>query len=81
VPDPRSPDNLELWQSDGTEAGTVMVRDIYPGSTGSNPTNLVSMNNKLYFTADNGVHGRELWDPPAVEPTVGQRRLPVHRRL
>jgi ELWxxDGT repeat protein len=56
----------ELWQSDGTEAGTVMVQDINPGSAASDPQDLVAMNNKLYFSADDGVHGRELWDPPAV---------------
>ena len=27
----------ELWKSDGTEAGTVLVRDIRSGATGSKP--------------------------------------------
>ena len=27
---------VELWKSDGTEAGTVLVKDIYPGETGPN---------------------------------------------
>ncbi len=61
-----NPTNVELWQSDGTAAGTVMVQDIYPGSTGSDPAWLVAMNNKLYFAATDPVHGRELWDPPPV---------------
>lgn len=56
----------ELWQSDGTAAGTVMVQDVNPGSAASDPQDLVAMNNKLYFSADDGVHVRELWDPPAV---------------
>ena len=33
-------DNLsgsELWKSDGTLAGTVLVKDIVPGTVGSNP--------------------------------------------
>src|SRR5215210_8040536 len=30
----------ELWKSDGTEAGTVMVKDINPGAAGSHPDNL-----------------------------------------
>jgi ELWxxDGT repeat protein len=59
-------DGRELWQSDGTTAGTVMVQDINPGSASSGPQDLVAMNNKLYFSADDGVHGRELWDPPPV---------------
>ena len=28
----------ELWKSDGTEAGTVRVKDIYPGSLSSYPS-------------------------------------------
>ena len=27
----------ELWKSDGTAAGTVLVKDINPGSDGSDP--------------------------------------------
>ena len=27
----------ELWKSDGTEAGTVLVKDINPGSGSSSP--------------------------------------------
>ena len=27
----------ELWRSDGTEAGTVMVQDLYRGQKGSKP--------------------------------------------
>ena len=50
----------ELWKSDGTETGTVMVKDI--NSTGdSNPENLVNVNGVLYFTANNSIDGIELW--------------------
>jgi ELWxxDGT repeat protein len=62
----------ELWQSDGTASGTIMVQDIYPGAASdgapasSYPSHLVSMNNKLYFAATDPVHGTELWDPPPV---------------
>jgi ELWxxDGT repeat protein len=55
----------ELWVSDGTESGTQLVKNIQPNSDsgydGSNPDNLTVFNNKLYFTADNGVNGQELW--------------------
>ncbi len=51
----------ELWKSDGTEAGTVLVRDIRPGSSYSSPYHLTAVGNTLYFTADNGVNGTELW--------------------
>jgi ELWxxDGT repeat protein len=54
----------ELWKSDGAEAGTVLVKDIAPGSSGSlpgYPRALVSINGTLFFSADDGVDGRELW--------------------
>lgn len=51
----------ELWTSDGTAAGTRLVKDILPGPGGSDPRHLVSFNNELYFAADNGSVGRELW--------------------
>ncbi len=38
-----------------------MVRDIYPGLHGSNPANLHISYNKLYFKANNGFNGPELW--------------------
>ena len=51
----------EIWKSDGTEAGTVMVKDIVSGSSGSNPYQLTDVNGTLFFTANDGVHGFELW--------------------
>ncbi len=55
----------ELWLTDGTQAGTMMVKDINPGSGGSNPDALMVAgpkgNEKLYFAADDGEHGIELW--------------------
>jgi ELWxxDGT repeat protein len=55
----------ELWKSDGTEAGTVMVKDIYPGSSSSlsdaSSTYLTNVNGTLYFAANDGTHGTELW--------------------
>ena len=51
----------ELWKSDGTEAGTVMVKDIWPGSSGSYVDWLTGVGETLYFRANDGVHGVELW--------------------
>jgi len=52
---------VELWKTNGTEAGTVLVKDINPFINFSNPTNLTLFNNVLYFFADDHEHGRELW--------------------
>ena len=51
----------ELWKSDGTAAGTVMVKDINPGLSGSGPSWLTDVNGTLFFTADDGSTGTELW--------------------
>ena len=51
----------ELYKSDGTAAGTVLVKDINPGSADSDPGNLTNVNGTLFFTADDGTHGTELW--------------------
>jgi ELWxxDGT repeat protein len=53
--------NNELWKTDGTAAGTVLVKDIRPGDNSSDPLDLMWINGTLYFTADDGVNGRELW--------------------
>src|SRR5262245_52744934 len=46
----------ELWRSDGTEAGTTLVKDILPGPDGSSPTWLVDVNGTVFF-----VVGTALW--------------------
>lgn len=58
----RSPGfGYELWVSDGTENGTVLVKDIYEGTSSSGLYHRTSFKNKLYFEADEGVYGDELW--------------------
>src|SRR6202035_3431680 len=52
---------LELWKSDGTAAGTVLVKDINQGSVNSNPGNLTNVNGTLFFSATDATHGQELW--------------------
>jgi ELWxxDGT repeat protein len=69
-------DGSELWKSDGTAAGTVMVKDINPGSFGSSPASLTLSGGHLFFTANDGTHGVELWDPPVWSPAVNAP--PVH---
>ena len=57
----------ELWKSDGTEAGTVMVKNIRAGSSSSSPGMLTAVGNILYFTAYDNVNGRELWKSDGTE--------------
>lgn len=51
----------ELWKTDGTAAGTGIVKDIFPGAATSSPSSLRATNGKLYFSADDGFKGREPW--------------------
>ena len=57
----------ELWKSDGTEAGTVLVKDVFPGANYSDVSNLTSVGGTLYFTANDGVVGTELWKSNGTE--------------
>jgi ELWxxDGT repeat protein len=52
----------ELWATDGTSAGTVLAKDLRPGTIGSNPQFIKSPANTLYFLASDGVQGSDaLW--------------------
>jgi ELWxxDGT repeat protein len=51
----------ELWVSDGTAAGTKVVRNIGPGSADANIYGLTTFGNRVAFAASDGTHGRELW--------------------
>lgn len=70
----------ELWKTDGTPEGTVRVTDLNPipapalpppGSQSfrgsSYPTSLTVAGSNLFFTADNGTFGRELWVLPLID--------------
>ncbi len=50
-----------MWKTDGTSAGTVLVKDINPGSGHATPRYLTNVNGTFYFNADNITNGRELW--------------------
>lgn len=53
---------VELYKTDGTDAGTVLVKDIYPGPTNSGPMNFaVTDNGTVYFSANTANEGTELW--------------------
>ncbi len=79
-------DGRELWVSDGTTQGTKMVKEINLGPDpygsgdiwGNNPdkTNIIivgEFQNRLYFTANDGIHGREMWMSDGTE--IGTKLL------
>lgn len=52
----------ELWRSDGTPEGTILVKDIRPGVYDSNVAlNGGKIGNRLIFEANDGTNGSELW--------------------
>jgi trimeric autotransporter adhesin len=53
--------NAELWKSDGTVAGTQLVKDIYPGPNGSGFSDMINFNGTLFFSARNEFNRTELW--------------------
>lgn len=51
----------ELWTSDGTEGGTVLVADINPGAASSTPSAITRFGDEVLFYANDGTHGVEPW--------------------
>jgi ELWxxDGT repeat protein len=84
----------ELWFSDGTEAGTALIQEINPLTTcdsdgnpgeGSDPCGswagpMTELNGTLYFQADDGSHGLELWALES-DASVYTVCLPLVQRL
>jgi len=73
----------ELWRTDGTDAGTTLVRDINTivapdsggGVGGSYPFQLTAVAGKIFFTAGDGTSGRVLWVTDGT--TVGTTAVPL----
>ena len=72
----------ELWKTDGTEKGTTLIKDINPdlppgarcdqGECGipkgwSHPDTVTAMGKQVFFAADDGKHGVELWKSDGTE--------------
>lgn len=62
----------EVWKSDGTPAGTSILKDIVAGSGSSFPQSLYFFNGNLYFGATDSV-GPALWKSDGT--TAGTNRL------
>ncbi|MGH2862073.1 MAG: ELWxxDGT repeat protein [Solirubrobacteraceae bacterium] len=68
VADAQGRDVLYFSANDGTHGDELwaygvagLIKDINPGSGGSDPSDLTTANDTLYFTADEGTHGTALW--------------------
>ena len=61
------PHGQEIYRSDGTEAGSVLLKDIRPGAESSIPRDFRIAGDYLYFTAGDGYVGRELWRTDGTE--------------
>lgn len=55
-----NPSADQLWKSDGSVAGTVMLAD-FDGWASTTPISLVNVGGRLFFAANDSVHGFELW--------------------
>jgi ELWxxDGT repeat protein len=51
----------EFWRSDATESGTKMVKDLFPGMTGSGPGLFTESDSGFYFFASRGAAGMDIW--------------------
>ncbi|WP_158501736.1 ELWxxDGT repeat protein [Vitiosangium sp. GDMCC 1.1324] len=51
----------QLWKSNGTEAGTVVVREFPPVDGAGFLADLTPVGRQLFFTVADAAHGRELW--------------------
>ncbi|MBX2923633.1 MAG: T9SS type A sorting domain-containing protein [Chitinophagaceae bacterium] len=49
------------------QVSATVVKDIHPGGSGSEPKFLALYNNAIYFSAVDGVNGRELWKSDGTE--------------
>ncbi len=62
-----------LWKSDGTELGTVLVKNFGGDpNIGANGTGLMHVGGTMYFSGFESVHGSELW---ASDGTEGGTRM------
>lgn len=51
----------ELWRTDGTPGGTMLVKELRTGAQGADITYLSAAGDTLYFFADDGTSGPALW--------------------
>ena len=66
---------MELWKSDGTAAGTQLVKDIYTGTTSGQPAGFCKIGNDVIFKASSESNPGKLWKTDGTE--VGTTQIPI----
>jgi ELWxxDGT repeat protein len=52
----------EVWRTDGTSEGTILIKDINPGFGDMVESLLLcNANNQVFFSGNDGLHGSEIW--------------------
>ena len=62
---------IEPWRSDGTPAGTALVRDVRPGPAGSEPDDFCAVGYFVYFVVDDGAGNQQLWRTAGTAESTG----------
>lgn len=61
-------EGIELWVTDGTPGGTMMLKDINTTGDSAPMYGFIEYNGEIYFTANDGSAGRELWKSNGTGP-------------
>jgi ELWxxDGT repeat protein len=64
----------ELWVTDGTQAGTRLAGDVFPGPNGSSPSEPVAFGGRVFFLASVDLSGMSLWSTDGTPE--GTHRIP-----
>ncbi len=66
---------VELWRTDGTTAGTFMVKDINTGTSGSGPAGFCKIGTDVLFKASSAGNPGKLWKTDGTD--AGTSQIPV----
>jgi len=71
-------EGVQVWSTDGTDEGTELALDL--GATETLPMSLTVWDDKLFFAADDIIHGNELWviDLAAHAAAQGRQRADIN---
>src|SRR5204863_4848600 len=73
-----APGAYSLWKSDGTAGAAVELPRAGTGASNATPGQPTEVNGTLYFAANDGVHGNELWkmvgDTPVMDKDLNPGR-------